>query len=184
MAVSGTHCSGKTTLVEDFLQRHPEYAHEPEPYEWLEAGGADFSEQLCAADVWQQLELSVERLSSYGSGSNVISERSPIDFLAYLEALRTLGREDTSRMLEAARELVSRGMEHVDVVVVLPLNDDIEAPEDEDPELRDAMNSCLLEMLEGELDRTHLRVVEVAGTRQRRLAALEAAVPPTSRRVE
>src|ERR1041385_2370394 len=126
IAVSGSHCSGKTTLVDDFLRRHAEYVHEPEPYEWLaEARGAAFSAELSAADVWQQLEISVERLSLHAPGSNVIAERSPVDFLAYLEALRTLGRENTSRMLDAARELVSRGMEHVDLLVVLPLNDDI-----------------------------------------------------------
>ena len=181
IAVSGTHSSGKTTLVEGFLFQHPHYEHEPEPYEWLtEIRGAGFSAELTAADVWQQLEISVERLSLHGPGSNVIAERSPIDFLAYLEALRTLGREDTSRMLDSARELASRGMEHVELLVVLPLNDDIEAPEDEDPELREAMNSCLLDLLEGELDRRHVGLAEIVGTRERRLAALEAAIaePP------
>ena len=182
IVVSGTHCSGKTTLAEDFLRRHPEYAHEPEPYEWLsEARGADFSAELTAADVWQQLEISVERLSRHGPGSNVIAERSPIDFLAYLEALSTLGREDTSRMLDGARDLASRGMEQVDPLVVLPLNDDIEAPEDEDPELRDAMNLALLEIIENEWDDLssgQVRLAEITGTREERLDALESALRP------
>lgn len=175
IAVSGSHCSGKTTLVEDFLQRHPEYAHEPEPYELAEAQSAAFSTELTAADVWQQLEISVERLSSYTSGSNVIAERSPIDFLAYLEALRILGREDTSSMLDSARDLARRGMEHVDLLVILLLSDEIEAPEDEDPELRDAMSRSLQELVEAELDdlAPGVRCVEVAGTRRQRLDALE-----------
>lgn len=167
IAVSGSHCSGKTTLVEDFLQRHPEYTHEPEPYELAEARGADFSADLTAADVWQQLEISVERLSSYALGSNVIAERSPIDFLAYLEALQAL-------MLDSARELARRGMEHVDLLIVLPLGDDIEAPEDEDPELRDAMNASLLEIVDGDLP-PGVRCVEITGTPRERLAALESA---------
>lgn len=179
IAVSGTHCSGKTTLVEDFLQVHPDYTHEPEPYEWLaEVRGEAFAAELNAADVWRQMEVSVERLSAYGPGSNVIAERSPIDFLAYLEALRTLGREDTSEMLDAAREIVSRGMDHVDLLVILPLSDDIEAPEDEDPKLRSAMNRSLLEIVEDEIDdlAPSLECIEVAGTRGERLAALESAV--------
>ena len=31
IAVAGTHASGKSTLIADFLATHPEYAHEPEP---------------------------------------------------------------------------------------------------------------------------------------------------------
>jgi hypothetical protein len=184
IAVSGTHCSGKTTLVEDFLERHPEYVHEPEPYEWLsEARGADFSAELTAADVWQQLEISVERLAAHGPESNVIAERSAIDFLAYLEALRILGREHTSAMLDAARELASRGMENVDLLVVLPLNGDIALPEDEDPELRNAMNCCLLEILDGASHEiaSSVRVMDIAGTRHQRLAVLEAAIDRTHR---
>lgn len=170
IAVSGTHCSGKTTLVDDFLQRHPDYSHEPEPYEWLEEASAE----LTSADIWQQLEISIERLSAHGAGSKVIAERSPIDFLAYLEALHALGREDTSRMLDAARDLARRGLEHVDLLVVLPLNDDIEAPEDEDPELRDAMNRTLLDLVD-ELP-PHVRCIEIAGTPQARLATLESEI--------
>lgn len=180
IAVSGTHCSGKTTLVEDFLQVHPDYTHEPEPYEWLaEARGEAFAAELNAADVWRQLEVSVERLSAHGPGSNVIAERSPIDFLAYLEALRTLGREDTSKMLDAARELVTRGMDHVDLLVILPLSDDIEPPEDEDPKLLAAMNRSLLEIVVDGLEELApgQRCLEVAGTPRQRLAALEARVP-------
>ena len=170
IAVSGSHCSGKTTLVEAFLAKHPEYVHEPEPYEWL----SDFSSEPSAADFWQQLELSVERLSSHSPGSNVIAERSPLDFVAYLEALRNLGRENTSSLLPAALDLAARGMNHVDLLVVLPLNDDdgIEAPESEDLELREAMNVCLLEILAD----AQTRVIEVAGTERQRLAALERAL--------
>ena len=182
--MSGTHCSGKTTLVEDFLERHPDYLHEPEPYEWLtEAQGAAFSAELTAADVWQQLELSVERLSSHAPGSNVIAERCPLDFLAYLEALRNLGREDTSRMLDEARDLVRRGLRSLDLVVVLPLNDEdgIESPESEDPELREAMNLSLLEIIENEwedLSSGQVRLAEISGTRKMRLVALESTLVP------
>jgi hypothetical protein len=31
IAVAGTHASGKSTHIADFLATHPEYAHEPEP---------------------------------------------------------------------------------------------------------------------------------------------------------
>ena len=44
IAVTGTHGSGKTTLIEDFLERHPRYEHEPEPYLALAQNGVAFAD--------------------------------------------------------------------------------------------------------------------------------------------
>jgi AAA domain len=189
IAVSGSHCSGKTTLVEHFMAKHPDYIHEPEPYEWLtELRGEIFSgEETSAADFWQQLDLSVERLSTYSPGAKVIAERSPLDFVAYLQAIGELGREDTSLLVRRAFTLAGQGMRHIDLLVVLPLSakDSIEAPESEDRVLREAMNVCLLDILaDAAADRALLgrsRVIEVTGTEEERLAALEHALRPSSK---
>lgn len=127
IAVSGTHCSGKSTLIEDFLSAHPEYVHEPEPYEWLEAlHGAAAEHDFCA-----QLELSAERLRSYAPGANVIAERCPLDFIAYILAL------EEPEMHDSHIEAATSGMAHVDLLVILPLDDTTAAPADENPELRE-----------------------------------------------
>lgn len=177
IAVSGTHCSGKSTLIEDFLAAHPDYLHEPEPYEWLDDASGEPDED----DFYRQLELSVGRLRSHGSGAYVIAERSPLDFLAYLLALADVGRSarDCERIASVA-ELAAAGMAHIDLLVVLPLSeqDGIAAPESEDPELREAMNDRLLDLIATDphtlFGRT--RVVEVYGTRHERLRMLEQAV--------
>ena len=36
VAISGTHCCGKSTLIDEFLSAHPDFAHEPEPYTVLQ----------------------------------------------------------------------------------------------------------------------------------------------------
>jgi len=168
IAVSGTHCSGKTTLVEDFVSANPEYIHEPEPYEWL-SELRPFADDPDAHDFYRQLEFSVERLSVYGADANVIAERSPLDFLAYLLAL------DASDLIAPATELVDRGLEHVDLLVILPLNDvdGIPAPESENLELREAMNEHLPDLI-ARID--HPRVIEIHGTRTARVAMLNHAV--------
>lgn len=145
IAVSGTHCSGKTTLIEDFLAAHPDYEYEPEPYEWLDE---DARAEPEAEDFYRQLEVSVERLQSHGRGAKVIAERSPLDFLAYLLALEDLRRSprDCERIASAV-ELVTEGLSHLDVLVIVPLDGRIEAPESEDLELREAMNERLLELV-------------------------------------
>jgi len=179
IAVSGTHCSGKTTLVEDFVAAHRDYVHEPEPYEWLaDLYGESLSETPDASDFHRQLELCVERLRGYERGARVIAERSPIDFLAYILALGDLRRGGRSAgLIDSAVELAASGMEHVDLLVVLPLvdADGIVAPESEDLDLREAMNGRLLDIVTTDEHRLlgNIRMIEVHGARRLRLASLE-----------
>src|SRR6185369_16723424 len=87
IAVTGTHGVGKTTLIEEFLRLHPEFGHEPEPYDVLsEDYGEEFAAEPCAEDFLRQLEFNLERLKQRATEVNVIFERCPLDFLAYLNA--------------------------------------------------------------------------------------------------
>jgi hypothetical protein len=185
IAVCGTHGSGKSTLVEDFLSIHRDYAHEPEPYEWLAEYGEEVGEPD-AESFFRQLELSIARLSSYSEGARVIAERSPLDFLAYLLAHHDLGRSGRDcELIAAAAELAASGLAHLDLLVVLPLNDvdGIVAPPSEDLELRHGMNDRLMEVITTDpyslLTRSTLRIVEIHGTPKQRLLALERAVAET-----
>src|SRR4030095_5709841 len=88
IAVSGTHGVEKSTLIEEFLQTHPEFVYEPEPYAVLvEDFGEEFSEDPCVEDFHRQLEFNIDRLQQHAPGEKVIYERCPIDFLAYIDAL-------------------------------------------------------------------------------------------------
>ncbi|HEX7152784.1 MAG TPA: AAA family ATPase [Thermoanaerobaculia bacterium] len=184
IAVSGTHCSGKSTLIEDFLAAHGDYTHEPEPYVWLtELHGEELSAAPGPDDFYRQLEVSVERLAQYAPGARMLAERSPLDFIAYLLALdERHPRHRASRLLEPAIELASRGLAHLDLLIVLPLNrrDAIDAPEDEDLELRQLMNDHLVELVTTDeydlLGGGALRIAELHGNPQQRLAMLEGVV--------
>src|ERR1044071_601817 len=116
VAVSGTHGVGKSTLIEEFLRRHPEFVHEPEPYTvMVEDFGEEFPAEPSVEDFRRQLEFNIERLSQHAPGENVIYERCPVDFLAYIYALdRKSG--------EALLEPVSAAMQHLDVILYLPLD--------------------------------------------------------------
>ena len=181
IAVSGTHCSGKSTLVEDFLAAHRDYLHEPEPYEWLEdVYGEAAADEPNVDDFNRQLELSVERLITHAPGARVIAERSPVDFLAYMLALDDLGRAGRDcQLIASAAERAAVGMAHLDLLVLLPLNetDRIVAPASEDLELREAMNDRLLDIVTADpyslFGSGRPRVVEIHGTRVARLRQLE-----------
>ncbi|MBO9626095.1 MAG: hypothetical protein J7484_06950 [Microbacterium sp.] len=175
IVVSGTHASGKSTLVADFCARHPQYTPMPDPFEELDEADDRPGASLFVA----QLALSARRLVD-GHDPDVIAERGPLDFLAYLTAWDELGRSDVpGDLLRRARETTTAAMTEVDLLVVLPLNgaDRIWVHPEEDLELRDAMDEALLELADDtELLGAHTRVVEIVGDRSARLAALDAAV--------
>jgi predicted ATPase len=147
IAISGTHCSGKSTLIDAFLEAHPDYTHEPEPYTVLvEDYGEEFSTEPCVDDFLRQLEFNVERLRQYQPGDRVIFERCPVDFLAYILALKELHREEVhSALLDQVSQMVTSAIQSLDAIVFLPLDDadGIDLPDEEDPELREAVNHRL-----------------------------------------
>jgi hypothetical protein len=176
VVVSGTHASGKSTLIADFRAVHPGFAHLPDPFELLDdvRAGTDTSSFLA------QLAVSARRLEDADPLDDVIGERCPLDFLAYLTAGETLGRDRLPReVLDRAVTLTRDAMQHVDVLVLLPLSsaDRIWVHPEEDLELRAAMDDALLELADDpDLTGAHTRIVEITGDREARVRALETAV--------
>lgn len=197
IAVSGTHCSGKTTLIEEFLRAHPDFAHEPEAYTVLVEGyGEEFSAEPGADDFYRQLEFSVERLGRYAAGEQVIFERSPVDYLAYLLALKDLNRDHApvrttcvsgwpNSVVQTAFSMVEEALRNLDLIVFLRLNqaDGIEPPDDEDPKLRRAVNSRLAAIFEddefGFVGAAGPKIVTASGSTAQRLRAIETAIALT-----
>jgi len=175
IVVSGTHASGKSTLVSD-LAGALGFAQLPDPFELVD----DVLEPAGAASFVAQLEIAAERLVELPAAADVVAERGPLDLLAYLEALSLLGRPSVGTgSMARLRAATAEAMAHVDLLVVLPLDPDagIEVPDDEDPELRDAMDEQLLELCDDEeLVGGAGTVLEVAGSPQTRLAQVLAAV--------
>ena len=180
VAISGTHCCGKSTLIAEFLLVHPDFAHEPEAYEALqEEYGETFAADPCAEDFYQQLEYNIGRLCQYESGDLVIYERSPVDYLAYMFALAELGRDRmASRVLANSLGMAQRAIGFLEVVVLLPANDlHIEVPDSEDPELRNAVDTRLESILIdddlGWFASSQPVVVRASGTTAHRLQTIE-----------
>jgi AAA domain len=182
IAVSGTHCCGKSTLVAEFLAKHREFVHEPEPYVALqEYHGEIFAEEPSVDDYFRQLEFNVERLKQYKTGDRVIYERSPADFLAYVLALYELQREKQACwFVQRTLEIVSGAVELLDLIVFLPLEDDEEVIDSEDNELRSAVNSRLVGILcDGEFNlfqNNRPCVLEARGSTAQRLSMIEAVI--------
>lgn len=173
IVVSGTHGSGKSTLIADFHAAHPHYRVLGDPFEDL-----DLDDPSGEASFAAQLRLTAARLEATADAPDVIAERGPLDFLAYLTALDRLGRSGGS-LLARATQIVERSLATVDLVAVVPLDAarPIRVPAEEDPELREAMDDVLLELLDDlEQDGAVRRSLVLTGDPVRRLQALSDAV--------
>jgi len=174
IVISGTHASGKSTLISDFALAHPEFEVHGDPFDLIESD----SDGPDAGTFLAQLRASASRLTELRSGVRAIVERGPLDFVAYLAALDELGRSGGAvGLIRRGAAITTAAMQHVDLLVVLPLSsrDRIEVPDDEDPELREAMNDILLELVDDSDMVGDAVVVEIAGDPASRLAQLEAA---------
>ena len=169
IAVSGTHCTGKSTLIDEFLQAHPDFVHEPEPYTVLvEDFGEDFSAEPCVEDFYRQLEFNIERLRQHAPGERVIYERCPLDFLAYIDVL-------DAKSAKALVDPISDAMRNLDLIVYLPLDD--AAPDAEHPKLRKAVDRGLSGIFRddelGVLSSCSADIFEATGSTAQRLRIIE-----------
>lgn len=166
IAVSGTHGVGKSTLIDEFLRQHPEFVHEPEPYTVLvEDLGEEFAAEPCVEDFLRQLEFNIDRLNQHAVNDNVIYERCPIDFLAYIHAL-------DPQTAEALLEQITEAIQHLDLILYLPFD----GTSKEFPKLQRAVDRKLSSIFRedefGITSSTKATVVEAVGPTDHRLRTL------------
>jgi cytidylate kinase len=174
IAVTGTHGTGKTTLVEDFVAARPGYESVPEPYWLLAQDGMPFADGPTTADLEQQLAQSC-RLILDASETDVIFDRSPIDFLAYLDVV---AEAEGFEWLPPGRLLsqIGKALAALDLLVFVPLQQPDEITVTiEHPRLRiqvDRRLKAILRRDELGLLADGPRVLELAGTRTGRVERL------------
>lgn len=164
IAVSGTHRSGKSTLVEALSEALPKYETVEEPYYLLVEEGHDFAEMPSVEDFELQLERSIACLNE--SGPDVLFDRCPVDLLGYL-----LTHADADEFdLDAWRPRVEAAMEKLDLIVFLPVEhpDRIALPSSEDAELRLLVDEKLNEILQESSLGFEGDVLEVTGALRNR----------------
>ena len=77
IAVTGTHGSGKTTLIDDFISVRGDYESVPEPYWLLAQNGMPFADGPTIADLEEQLALSCKLILEQGGGQSGLRPLSP-----------------------------------------------------------------------------------------------------------
>jgi predicted ATPase len=165
IAVSGTHFSGKSTLVEALSDALPEYTIVEEPYYLLLEEGYEFAELPSLEDFELQLERSIELLGE--NSPNVIFDRSPADILGYL-----LSHIDAEAFdLEKRLPRVQAAIRKLDLVVFLPIEepDRVVLPLSQDAAYRQRVDEKLKEIfLENSFD-LEVDVLEITGSPKARV---------------
>ncbi len=125
IAITGSHSLGKSTVVNQWVDRHPSYRREEEPYRALCLYGPyaiDFREASTRLQNGLQLYYNISRVQRYClTTDNVIFDRAPVDYLAYSMYTATQGLSDiddcfVESMLPAVRESLDR----LDILAFVP----------------------------------------------------------------
>ena len=123
VAVSGSHSTGKSTLIVAFAAKRPQYAYEPEAYEVLADDIALLpSEGPDPEGLAALLEYTVSVLAKHRHGASVIFERSPVDYLAYAAATRSITASERAELMRAYIPAVRDSLSNLDLIVLLPVS--------------------------------------------------------------
>lgn len=137
IAVSGSHSLGKSTVVNDWVSAYPAYFREEEPYRALSLNGPyqiNFREESTKLQNGIQLYYNISRIHRYAeSGSKVIFDRAPIDYIAYSQYTANHGKSDIDQeFIESMIPAIKESLDHLDIIVFIPKSDEwpVEIEED------------------------------------------------------
>lgn len=164
IAVSGTHAAGKSTLVAELSALLPDHAVVDEPYHLLAEDGHEFAEMPSVDDFELQLARSIACVGD--AGPDAILDRSPADFLAYLQVHPDGGDDHLPEWLPRVRTAIAR----LDLIVYVPVEarDRIALPASEDPRFRRRVDEAIREILLNDPWDFGVDVLEVAGSPRER----------------
>mgnify|MGYP006426031471 CR=1 FL=1 len=119
IAISGTACQGKSTLVTDFLQEWPIYTSPDKTYrDVLDID--NHSEGTDEDNQWDILNFMVDQLQEHRKGDNVIFDRCPLDNLVYTLWAHEKGNL-SKEFVDKCIPVVKESMRFLDIIFFVPL---------------------------------------------------------------
>jgi hypothetical protein len=198
IAVSGSHSLGKSTLVDDWVARYPQFTREEEPYRALGLYGPYqilFRDESTRLHNGIQLYYSLSRVHRYAAQTDdVIFDRAPVDYLAYSQYTADAGSTDIDdAFVMSMVPAVIESLDRLDIIAFVPKSDvwPVEMEADgirpTDYAYRDAVDAVFTQIYrEGRYGvfsgERHPLVVELVGSRQDRLDQLAQAAAEVSDR--
>lgn len=192
IAISGSHSLGKSTVVNDWVAKHPGFTREEEPYRALSLHGPYeilFRHESTKLHNGIQLYYNISRVHRYcASSDDVIFDRAPVDYIAYSQYTANQGSSDindafVASMIPAVRESLDR----LDILAFVPKSKEwpVQMQADGirpiDHEYRDEVDAIFKQIYrEGRFEvmpqKNPPHYVELFGARQQRLEQLQKAI--------
>jgi len=133
IAVSGTACSGKSTLVKNILTVWPNYKTPPKTYrDLIKEKNLPHSSSTSIDTQWDILNFMLDQLQSTSKDATVVFDRCPLDNLAYTLWAHDKGIEGfTKEYVDKAIKLTKESMRFLDVIFLLKYDPSIKVVDDE-----------------------------------------------------
>ena len=169
IAISGSHQTGKSTLIDVVCKGLRGFERVEEPYHLLSAEGHVFADRPDLDDFELLMERS-SRLLYDSELSDVVFDRCPADYLAYLVALSRPSPDSLVAMLRDVRD----ALRTLDLMVYVPIEQPDRIPGSGDlGRLRRRVDALLREMLIDDEWGFAVPALEVRGTPEQRSRQVE-----------
>jgi hypothetical protein len=123
IAISGTACQGKTTLVNDILNKWPMYKRSKESYRaYIKENNIKLNKEVTKNSQLEILKLILADIKSTSRDDNIIFDRCCLDNIVY--SLWSNAKNTSDIDDEFIREcipLVKESMHHLDIIFFLPI---------------------------------------------------------------
>lgn len=174
VAVSGTHATGKSTLVLELARHLPGYRVVQEPYYELLEEGEQFAGMPSVDDFEQLLARSVAEVEAQRA-RNVIFDRCPADYVGYVAALSAGSQSGVTPWFNRVCDAIAG----LDLVVFVPIeHPDRIGGKVEQRRLRKRVHQEIREVLVDDAWGIGVPVVEVSGTVEERVWQVLARMQP------
>ena len=123
IAISGTACQGKSTLIKDFLKEWNMYTTPAKTYrDYLTENNLPHSKETTKDTQWDILNFMVDTLQQYSKGDKVIFDRCPLDNMVYsLWAYERNINDLDDDFIKKCIPVVRESLRFLDVIFFIPI---------------------------------------------------------------
>lgn len=123
IAISGTACQGKSTLISDFLEKWPNYTTSKKTYrDVITEQGLEHSSLTNKDTQWAILNFMIDELQKTCKDDKIIFDRCPLDNIVYSIWAEAKKESDVDEeFIKKCMPLVRESLRSIDIILFTPI---------------------------------------------------------------